>query len=161
MNTKPSDATHSHSLGNTTFFYKKDGSNWLTWSKNKKWEPAMINTVNTQANGNPFGFVELQDNDSKTKESTSMVSIKKVTLGEHNGAGQRNGCRDTGTSIVWQVIYENLDHIGVSRKRDAQLIADLINENLPEWDGSGCIELMARSFANQEQLIKLNDIKVI
>ena len=90
-----------------------------------------------------------------------MIIIKKVTLGEHNGVGRRKGCRDTGTSVVWQVIHEDLSHIGVSRKKDAQLIADLINEHLPEWDGSGCIEAIARNFANQEQLIQMNDIREI
>lgn len=67
MITKPNGATHSHSLGSIAFFYKKEGRHWMVWGKTKKWVRAMVNTVNTQANGAPYGFVELQTENIQNK----------------------------------------------------------------------------------------------
>ena len=63
----PEGATHHHSMGRITLFYKRedlyranDGRKWMRWSnKCNRWVKAMVNTVNVQANGLPNGFASL------------------------------------------------------------------------------------------------------
>ncbi len=63
----PDGATHHHTMGRITFFYKRedlyranDGRKWMGWSKKcNRWVRAMVNTVNVQSNGLPHGFSAL------------------------------------------------------------------------------------------------------
>lgn len=62
--TTPEGATHHHSMGRITIFYKRedlyregDGRKWMSWSKqSRRWVRAMVNTVHVQTNGLPNGF---------------------------------------------------------------------------------------------------------
>lgn len=59
----PEGATHHHSMGTVTLFYKRvdlykkgDLRKWLIWGRNNKWSEAMVKAVGTQPNGTPHGF---------------------------------------------------------------------------------------------------------
>lgn len=64
----PEGATHHHSMGSITIFYKRedlykenDGRKWMGWvEKNNRWETALVNTVHTQADGTPNGFEAIE-----------------------------------------------------------------------------------------------------
>lgn len=92
-----------------------------------------------------------------------MFTIQKSTLSDHNRGicGSRNNCYYKGSTVCWVLLCDGEDFGAVTRKKDAELVAELMNENLPEWDKRGDHFRMVMKFATEQQQSQLWDMKEV
>ena len=89
-----------------------------------------------------------------------MFTIDKSTLADAgpNRRASRN-CYYTGQTVCWTIRYDLTDQIiNVSRKKDAILIARLMNEHFPKYDGKFDIMIRLRRLALEHNLPELDQL---
>ncbi|PHS13454.1 MAG: hypothetical protein COA78_06875 [Blastopirellula sp.] len=89
----------------------------------------------------------------RSNEPAPVFEVKKTNLGEQNRGicGNRNNCRYNGRSICWALLLDGENYGALTRKRDAELVAKIMNENFPSWDKIGDIFGMVQTFCSNNE----------